>query len=72
MHVLRRAKKVNSKVTGSYSAGGRVFAWVKPSGETEKGRRDIRVPVNTHAALLTFCEDVLQEPLANYLQVLPH
>ena len=73
MYVLRKAKKnVNSRVSGCYSAGGRVFAWIKPTGDAAEGRRVTRVPVNTHAALETLCCDVLREPLSNYLQAFSH
>ena len=73
MYILRRAKKnPHSKVVGCSSSGGRVFAYVKASDAAQQDARDKRVPVNTYSELQAFCQDVLKEPLANYVDRWPH
>ena len=73
MYVLRRAKrKPNSRVTGCSSSGGRVFAYVKSTDAAHQDTRDRRIPVNTYSELEAFCKDVLNEPLANYVDRWPH
>lgn len=69
MFVLRQAKKKpNSKVVGCSSVNGRVFAWVKPPPTGDRNSaRNIRIPVNTHSQLVSFCRDTLEEPLSNYI-----
>ena len=73
LYVLRQAKKKHNRLMGCSSVNGRVFAWVKPEdNNTRNGDRDIRLPVNSHLELMTFCSDILHEPLSNYLQRWPH
>ena len=73
MYVLRQAKrKRHSRVVGCTSIGGRVFAWVKPDGDTQQNSRHRKVQVNTHMDLETLFNDVLKEPLDEYLQSWPH
>ena len=70
LYVLRQARRKKNRLSGCSSIGGRVFAWVAPPDG--QGERNVRIPVNTHLELLSFCEDVLNEPLSNYLQRWPH
>lgn len=68
MYVLRHAKKKpGSKVVGCTSIGGRVFAWVKSVDGSQHGSRNRRVPINTRNELETFCSEVLNEPVTNYI-----
>ena len=72
MYVLcSERKKSNSKVVGRSSYGGRVIAWAKQSERMQQSRNRC-VPVNTHSALVTFCRDLLGEPLSNYIEVWRH
>ena len=45
---------------------------VKSSDADQRGVRDRRVPVNTLSDLQTFCAEVLEEPLTNYIDRWPH
>ena len=70
MYVLRQAKKKKNRLVGCSSIGGRIFAWL--TSEEGEGRRDVRLPINTHLQLQSFCTDILEEPLSNYLQKWQH
>ena len=73
MYVLRCArKKPQSKVIGCSSIGGRVFAWIKSPNGAQMDNRNRRVPINTRSELETFCIDVLEEPLSNYIERWQH
>ena len=69
MYILRSAKKKrHPRLAGCSSFGGRVFAWVKPAPGEQQDQRPKKVPVNTRAELEAFCEDILQELEADYIQ----
>ena len=70
LYVLRQAKKKRNRLVGCSSMGGRVFAWVTQSDG--QGDRNVRIPVNTHLELMSFCDDILKDPLSNYIQRWPH
>ena len=72
MYVLRNAKKKSNRLVGCSSMDGRIFAWIKRDEEAGANERNIRVPINTYMELDSFCSDVLQEPMSNYLQRWPH
>ena len=70
MYVLRRMKKEeNSRVTGAFSRDGRVFAWIKHAPGSPPGSRNIKVPVNTVAALQEFSTQYMGKDVSNYADV---
>ena len=69
IYVLRCVKKKpQAKVIGYSLIGGRVFAWIKVPNGTQMDNRNRRVPDNTSSELETFCKDVVEEPLYNYIE----
>ena len=72
LYVLRQAKKKSNRLVGCSSVNGRIFAWIKAEDDTRNSDRDLRLPINSHVELQTFCNDVLHEPLSNYLPRWPH
>lgn len=73
LYVLRRARRTcGDKIKGCSSIGGRIFAWTKPQEGTHPGLNSVRMPVNTHMELETFCSNVLNQPLTSFLATWPH
>ena len=72
MYVLRKIKKLHPTVVKGYASyDGKVYAYISPLGPSPGGR-DVRVPVNTHASLMKFCDEIVKLPLNNFLDAWNH
>lgn len=72
MYVLRKAKrKCPDKISGCISIDGRVCVFVKPPNPDAPGARNSRMFVNTPHKLELFCHDILETPLATFIENLP-
>ena len=72
-YVLRKAKReFGNIISGSTSLEGKVYVWVKPPNPTARGATDTKLPINSHAQLLDFCEKTLQKPLSYFIDAWTH
>jgi hypothetical protein len=73
MYVIRKMKKEHPhQVMGCSSIDGRVFGWVKPPAHGPPGLRNVKILVNTHAALQEFCTNFVNRPLTDFIDMWPH
>ena len=70
MFALRNIKRKHPTIiSGTTTIDGSVFAWVKPPNPHVPGARDVRHKVNTLQKLQVFCDNYLQKPASNFLQM---
>jgi hypothetical protein len=72
MYALRRAKRqLPEKISGIGSMDGRVCVWVKPPNPSAVGARNTRMFVNTRKKLEEFCDEILNTPMASFIENWP-
>ena len=73
LYALRKMKRENgSRVTGTSTRDGKVYAWIKQSSSAPPGSPGVMVPVNSHHALLEFSMKYMGKPLGNYIETWTH
>ena len=70
MYALRKMKKeTGSRVSGTSTRDGRVFAWVKHAPGSPPGSRDVKVPVNSLPALQEFSLKYMAKDASYFIDV---
>ena len=70
MYALRKMKRTpDSRVTGTSTRDGRVFAWVKHAPGSSPGSRDIKVPVNSLPSLQEFSLKYMAKDASEFIDI---
>ena len=62
-------REPNSRVKGVSTSDGRVFAWVSPTNGSSSDGRNLKIAINTAAAIQNFSLQYMQKPVSEYVDL---
>lgn len=72
-YVLRKARrKFPNRIAGTTTIDGKNCVWVKSLNLADPNARETKVILKSHEKLISFCDDILQCPITEFIDNWPH